>query len=111
MITGPEVPRAILHVARQARRRLLVQAPRVDEVVLDVLREAAADGVEIEVRRGGRGKLLVADDGPALGLSTSFTSVGTGLGLAEDEVGNVETVNVVEDPEAVALLLGGATAR
>ena len=91
MIFGPEVPDAMIHVARQARRRLLIQAPRVDEAVLDVLRAVVANGVEIEVRRGGHGKLLVADDGPGLVLSTSFTAVGTGWGLDEDDEPNHES--------------------
>lgn len=107
MITGPAIPEAILHVARQARRRLLVQAPRVDEAVLDVIRGVVAEDVEIEVHAGGYIKLLVADEGPALVLSTSFVPVGTGLAMDDDEVPNIETADLIEDPATVALLLGG----
>ena len=46
MITDAEVPKTILRVARQARHRLVLLAPRVDEVVLDVLRGVVAEGVE-----------------------------------------------------------------
>ena len=118
MMQGTHIPpedltQTILAVVRLARRHVTIISPVVEEVVLEVIREHAREGVEINVRSDVRGhvKLLVADERVALTTSTSFNSVGTGIGWvepAEDEEPrrmNIEHGLVVEGVDAVEKLL------
>ena len=118
MMQGTHIPpedltQTILAVVRLARRRVTIISPVLEEVVLEVIREHAREGVEIEVRSDVRGhaQMVVADHRSALLLSSSFSAVGTGLGWVEPEEDeeprqlNVEAGFVVEDPAAVEKLL------
>ena len=116
-IEPEDLTQTILAVVRLAQRRVTIISPVVEEVVLEVIREHAREGVEIEVRAEGRGhaQMVVADEHVALTTSTSFNSVGTGIGWVEPDEGeeprvpNVECGLVVEGVEAVQKLLESAS--
>lgn len=114
MIPSTELPAAIAHVAGSARRHLLVVAPRVDDVVLDLIRRGVAPDVEVEVVRHERIKAVIADRDLALVLSTSLTPVGTGIAFEPEVEGaqpNVEGAVLLDDPQQVAAILAAATGR
>jgi hypothetical protein len=112
MIPHTEIPDALAHVAGNAREHLLLVAPVIDPVVESFVREAANDGVDVEMVLHPRAKLVVADDSLALVLSGNLTPCGTSIGfVAEvDDDGNevtapnIESGLLVEDAEAVKLL-------
>ena len=112
MIPSSEIPAALAHVAGAAKSRILVVAPRVDDVVLDFIRQGVAQEVEVEVVRHERMKAVIADEDLALILSTALTSAGTGVGFVpmfEGHQPNIEGAVLVDDPRQVAALVAAAT--
>ena len=109
MIPSSEIPAALAHVAGAAKSRILVVAPRVDDVLLDFIRASVAPDVRVEIVHHERIKAVIADRNLAVVLSTSLTSAGTGVGFIPPFDGhqpNIEDAVLVDDPAEVVRLVG-----
>ena len=77
-----ELTQALLTLAGAARERLTLVSPVVEPGVLEALREVLRPDVEVVVVSDSSShvRLAAADEHLAILLSTTLTSVGTGIG-------------------------------